>query len=103
METYAYQYNTGYHQSLKASPFEVFYGRKPNSDIDGFDLLPSACEVDTVSFRNWKSSVDNIREKAKETQIKSQDQMVKRHKNKHLPSVSKVGETVIFKVQIRKY
>ena len=78
----------------------MFFGRKPNSDIEGFEVLPSTFEVDTNTLKNWRSSVEVMRATAKTNQEKAGDQMVKRHKNKQPPSQYKTGETVVFRCQI---
>ena len=71
LDTYAWQYNTGAHQSLGGvSPFSVFYGRNSRGYISAFELLPTCqdVKVDPNSYKEWKKDIEEITKQAEENQ-----------------------------------
>ena len=90
MPIYASQYNTGAHRSMGGcSPFEVFFGRKENSNIESLDITKSqdtSTESDENDFKQWQENVSKIREESTMAQVKASTSMVQRHRNKHPPS-----------------
>ena len=55
LNTYAYQYNTGLHQSLGMSPFEALFCRAPYSQIENFEVLPTSYDVD-IDVATWRKT-----------------------------------------------
>ena len=101
LETYAWQYNTGAHQSLGGlSPFNVFFGRESRGNITVFEMLPTSQGLkDNPSLlEDWEKDMDQILVKAQGNQQRSSDRMVLRHENKLPPSVYKKGDGVIVKL-----
>ena len=63
LQTYAWQYNTGAHESLgRLSPFQVFYGREPGGDITTFELLPTCHNIkkDLKYLKDWRKNMKNL-------------------------------------------
>ena len=91
------------HQGLFGlSPFEVFFGRKANENIEyiqniGELYTPSVSEE---SYAAWKERVKNLRNDAEGRQKLSRDKMISRHGNKFPPSVYELGEKVLVKMKI---
>ena len=87
------------HQGLFGlSPFEVFFGRKANENIEyiqniGELYTPSVSEE---SYAAWKERVKNLRNDAEGRQKLSRDKMISRHGNKFPP----LGEKVLVKMKI---
>ena len=52
LNTYAYQYNTGLHQSLGMSPFEAVFCRAQYSQIENFKVLRTSYDVD-IDIATW--------------------------------------------------
>ena len=91
------------HQGLFGlSPFEVFFGRKANENIEyiqniGELYTPSVSEE---SYAAWKERVKNLRNDAEGRQKLSRDKMISRHGNKFPPSVYELGGKVLVKMKI---
>ena len=103
LDEYAYQYNRGVHQRLFGlSPFEVFFGRKANENIEYIQNISELYtpSVSEKSYASWKERVKNLRNDAEGRQKLSCDKMISRHGNKLPPSVYELGEKVLVKMKI---
>ena len=89
LDEYAYQYNRGVHQKLfRLSPFEVFFGRKANENIEYIQNISELYtpSVSEKSYASWKERVKNLRNDGEGRQKLSPDKMISRHGNKFPPS-----------------
>lgn len=92
---YAFQYNTGLHQSLGKSPFEVFFCRIPKTipgDITVGEFNSLECDSES-----WNQNGERIRQESATKQEKTNQQMVERHKSKNPVATYDLGDTVIVK------
>ena len=91
------------HQGLFGlSPFEVFFGRKANENIE---YIQNICELYTLlvsekSYAASKEWVKNLRKDVEGRQKLSRDKMISRHGNKFPPSVCELGDKVLVKIKI---
>ncbi|MCH80066.1 hypothetical protein A2U01_0000828 [Trifolium medium] len=89
-----YWYNTSYHASLKSTPFEALYGRKPPVLVKG-DVNASAVEEVNRLTAERNEMLGELREQL----LKAQDVM-RAQANKHRRDVEfKVGNMVYLKIQ----
>ena len=84
------------------SPFEVFFGRKANENIE---YIQNTDELYTRSvtekpYAAWMERVKNLRNDTEGRQILSRDKIISRHGNKFPPSVYELGEKVLVKMKI---
>ncbi|KAI5410675.1 hypothetical protein KIW84_055987 [Lathyrus oleraceus] len=87
-------YNTNYHASLKSTPFEALYGRRPPVLVRGDVHLSAVEEVNKLTAERKEM----IR-KMKEQLLKAQDQM-RVQANKHRREVDyQVGDKVYLKIK----
>ena len=97
------QYNTGAHQSLgNLSPFEIFFGRKPNPYCQGITIedqedIHCINEEKNKTIDEHNRKCQSYREKAKQYSDAAAKKMVLRKKRKFPPSEYEVGEEVIVK------
>ena len=91
------------HQGLFGlSPFEVFFGRKANENIE---YIQNICELYTPSvseksYAAWKKRVKNLRKDAEGRQKLSRDKMISQHGKKFSPSVYQLGDKMLVKMKI---
>ncbi|CAJ2641126.1 unnamed protein product [Trifolium pratense] len=89
-----YWYNTNYHASLKGTPFEALYGRKPPILVKGDVSLSSVEEVNRLTAER-NEMLGELREQL----LKAQDVM-RSQANKHRRNVKfKAGDMVYLKIQ----
>ena len=81
-------------------PFEVFFGRKENSNIESLDITKSQdapTESDDNDLKQWQENIFKIREESTMAQVKASTSMVERHRNKHPPSEYSLHDEVVYK------
>ena len=83
------------------SPFEVFFGRKANENIE---YIQNTDELYTRSvtekpYAAWMERVKNLTNDTEGRQILSRDKIISRHGNKFQPSVYELGEKVLVKMK----
>ena len=83
------------------SPFEVFFGRKANSDIRQLSQLPTFDEMhaNSTAVQTWKKDIKKVIDKAAERQSVASEKMVARHAAKNPPSEYSIGDEVIVKLK----
>ena len=117
LQQYQQLYNESPHSSLGGlSPFEVYFGRKPNRQRNKLHLggkkdfeVPEENESegrvqaneydrDETDLREIETQRDLIREKALDASNKTAQRMVKRELKRKPPSLYYKGETVLIRV-----
>ena len=90
-----------YQELFGFSPFEVFFGRKANENIEYIQNTGElyARSVTEKSYAAWMERVKNLRNDTEGRQKLSRDKMISRHGNKFPPSVYELGENVLVKMK----
>ena len=94
LQTYAWQYNSGAHQSIgRLSSFQVFYGRELRDDIATFELLQTCHNIkeDPKYLKDWRKT-ENLLKTVQENQNRSSEKIVLSHKNKHPTSYIRLSK-----------
>ena len=93
------QYNTGAHRSIgNLSPYEVFFGRKPNFFEPSFvDEIDDTEHFEEKEHLQHLAESEEIRRKAEISSKKAEDTMIKRNKRKYPPAEYELEEDVIVK------
>ena len=99
ISNYADQYNTGAHQGIgNLSPFQVFFGRKPNLRTDFKETQDHTFDdIASEKIENFSVKTNEIRSLASSSSKSSANKMIQRNKRKFPPSEYSIGEEVIIK------
>ena len=88
-----YCYNTSYHSSLKATPFEVVYGRSPPTMLSYCPGLAKLEAVDQELFNR-----DLVLQDLRNRLLQAQNSMKARYDAKHRPVHYQIGDQVLLKL-----
>lgn len=93
LEWAEYCYNTSFHSSLQATPFEVVYGRDPPCLLA---YCPGISQLDAIDVAF--QTRDEILEQLKQNLMKAQYKMKTCYDVKHQPLEFQIGDKVLLKL-----
>ena len=95
----SFAYNTGFHRSIKNSPYAVTYGQQPRTVNFSEDRRRYGEDLSTELYQRMQLSHDTYRQLAKENNEKAIEENTEAHNKKAYPRSFQVGDKVLLMVK----